>query len=307
MIETISPGPPMSLRLLHIPCLILSGHALVAQDPASPQDLGKRLASAGPEIERLMVELNFQDALTKAEALIPTAIAPYDGTGSSAAFASAIAHYNYTQAYFLAFNAAEACGQWEKALVYVKKAQELARTNKIETEKALAGPMKAWEELRDSGKKVLDANAARISELKAKQNPTNAELNELDDYLAAEKNHQMGEKSAKALLFAWDRGTKYAKSYDAYVDYIQLKIEDQEKEISSYAPAKGDKTKWAEAIAQAPSYLNSFPENKGKVAFVYRLLVLAPESQKVKRLLDLTLGKPILPEPKPKPKTTRKK
>lgn len=298
---------PMTKHLLLVPCLLLAGNTISAQAPAQPQDLNKRLAVAGPEIERLIGELKFEDALIRAESLLPQTIDPYNGQSSASAFASAIAYYNYAQAHFLAFKAAESFGQWEKALTYVKKAQELARTNKLETEKALTEPMKSWTELRESGKKVLDANATRIAELKAKQNPTNAELNELDDYLSAEKNFKMGEESSKALLFAWDRGTKYAKSYDAYVEYIQLKLDDQEKEITSYAPAKGDKAKWAEAIAQAPSYLNTFTENKEKVAFLHRLLVLAPESAKVKRALDVALGKQVAPEPKAKPAKTKKK
>lgn len=292
---------------LHIPCLVLSALTLSAQAPAPPLDLNKQLAVAGPEVERLIAELQFEEALVRAESLLPAAIEPYNGSSSTTAFSSAIAYYNYAQAHFLAFKAADASGQWEKALTLVKKAQELAQTNKVETEKALSAPMKAWAELRDSGKKVIDANAARIAELKAKPNPTNADLNELDDYLSAEKNYKMGEESSKALLYAWDKGTKYAKSYDAYVEYIQLKLDDQDKEITSYAPAKRDKVKWAEAIAQAPSYLNTFTENREKVAFLYRLRVIAPESAKVKRVLDVALGRPVTPEPKTKPRTTKKK
>lgn len=290
----------MCLRLILAPCLMLSCLAQTANASAQAQDLSKRLARNGPEIENLISEMKYQEALEKAEALIPATIDPYNGNGSAAAFASAIAHYNYAQAYFLAFKAADASGQWEKALVYVKKAQELAQTNKSETEKYLSEPMKAWEELRDRGKKVIDANSARIAELKAKLNPTNAELNELDDYLSAEKNYLVGEESAKTLLFAWDRGTKYAKSYDIYVDYIQQKIDEQEKEIVAYAPTKGDRAKWAEAIAQAPSYLKTFPEMKEKIAFIHRLMVLAPGSQKVLRALDLALGKPVAPDLKSK-------
>jgi hypothetical protein len=282
---------------------MFSGTPSLAQSP----DLTKRLAAEGPEIERLISEMKFQEALAKAEALLPATLEPYDGSSTAAAFKSAIGYYNYAQAHYLAFKAADAYGQWEKALAYVKKTQELARTNKTETEKALSEPMKAWESLRDSGKKVLEANAARIAELKAKKEPTNADLNELDDYLSAEKNYQVGAESAKALLFAWDRGTKYVKSYDPYVEYAQQKLDEQEKEIAAYAPAKGDKTKWAEAIAQAPSYLNTYPEGRERVAFIHRLMVLAPESSKVKRALDIALGKSVSPEPKAKAKPTKKK
>lgn len=286
--------------LIHALLVGLPVLVVYAQESDRQSNLTKRLAIAGPEIERLMADLKFEEALTQAEALLPASISPYDSRSLGEAFASSIAHYNLAQAHYLAFKAADACGQWEKALGYVKKAQELARTNKIETEKALTEPMKAWMELRDSGKKVLEANAARIAELKAKPSPTNAELNELDDYLSAEKNFQVGEESSKTLVFAWDRGTKYAKSYDAYVDYIQQKLDDQAKEITDYAPAKGDKRKWAEAIAQAPAYLKTFTESREKVAFLHRLLVLAPDSPKVKRALDMALGKPAAPDSKPK-------
>lgn len=291
----------MLKSLLTAFCLTLSA----SHEPPSPQEYGKQLATVGPEIERMIEDLKFGEASVRAESLLPTTVEPYNGQSTTSAFGSALAYYNYARAYFLAFKAADTSGEWEKALTYVQKAQELARTNKTETEKALTEPMKAWEELRDSGKKVLDANASRIAELKAKENPTNAELNELDDYISAEKNFKIGEESAKTLLFAWDRGTKYAKSYDAYVDYMQAKLDDQAKEISAYAPAKGDKVRWAEAIAQAPSYLKTFTENREKVAFLYRLTVLAPESSKVKRALDIALGRPVLVEQKSKP--TKKK
>lgn len=289
--------------MLFYKSILLFGNAglfLLAQNTVQPQDLNKRLASAGPEIERLMVELKFEEALKRAESLLPKTIETYNGQSSAGAFGSAITYYNYAQAYYLAFKTADAFGEWERAQTYVKKAQELAQINKIETEKALSEPMKAWTELRDSGKKIMEANASRIAELKAKQNPTNAELNELDDYLSAEKNFKVGEESSKALLFAWDRGTKYAKSYDAYVEYIQQKLDDQEKEVASYAPAKGNKAKWAEAIVHAPSYLNTFTEERERVAFLHRLLVLAPDNPKVKRTLDAALGRPIAVEPKSK-------
>lgn len=295
----------MNPRLILVPCLMLAGSVQTILASEQAQDLSKRLAIRGPEIERLISEMKYQEALEEAEALIPTTLEPYNGSGSAAAFASAITYYNYAQTHFLAFKAADAFGQWEKALVYAKKAQELAQTNRLETDKSLSEPMRAWEELRDKGKKVIDANSTRIAELKSKQNPTNAELNELDEYISAEKNFQVGQESAKTLLFAWDRGTKYAKSYDAYVDYIQQKIEEQEKEIASYAPTKGDRAKWAEAISQAPSYLNTFTETKEKVAFIHRLMVLAPGSPKVKRALDIALGKSVAPEPKSK--ATQKK
>lgn len=291
----------MLKSLLTTLCLTLSA----SPGNPSPQDFGKQLAVAGPEIEQMIVDLKFGEARDRAESLLPATVEPYNGESATSAFGSALAYYNYARAYFLAFKAADASGEWEKALTYVQKAQELARTNKSETEKALTGPMKAWEELRDNGKKVLDANANRISELKAKTNPTNAELNELDDYISAEKNFKIGEESAKTLLFAWDRGTKYAKSYDAYVEYMQAKLDDQAKEISSYAPAKGDKARWAEAIAQAPSYLKTFTETREKVAFLYRLMILAPDSPKVKRALDMAQGKPVPQDPKAK--STKKK
>ena len=56
----------------------------------------------------------------------------------------------------------------------------------------------------------------------------------------------------------------------------------------------------AEAIAQAPAYLKTFTESREKVAFLHRLLVLAPDSPKVKRALDMALGKPAAPDSKSK-------
>lgn len=294
----------------------LCAGALQAQEPPkeAPKEavkeptLAEKLKSTAPAVEKLLATFEFDQAFKLSETLPPTTITPYDGSSEPAAFRSSIAHYEYAQAFFVAFKAADAAGQWEKAEQYVKKAQEIAKANKTESEKALTAPLKLWNAVVSEAKQIVDPKAELIAELKKKwkdNTATNQELNDLDGYLIEERKVEKGGEQVRSLQYALDRGTKYADSYDSYVKYIGEKLKDFEDKIAEYAHAKGDKVKWAEAIASAPKYFDAFSQDD-KLRFLHRLKVMAPESAKVQRALDIAQGKPVAPEPKAKPAPKKK-
>lgn len=282
----------MNYRLVAFTCLCALSSVGFSQD-SEANALGKKVTAEGVIIEKLIGEYKFDEAKGVFKRLMPVEINPYRDASLNEAFFSSINHYNYARIYFLGYRLLNACGEWENALAHIQRAQEISKANKLKTEQALLGPVNAYTALRESGKKVIEENFNRIKELKEKKNPTNAELNELDDYLSAEKNFSVGEEQAKTLLYAWDRGTKYANSYDSYAELIKQKIESQENEIASYEPAKYDKSKWAEAVAKSQTYLASFPSEQEKIFFLYRLLTLSPESKVIKKAIEKSTNSKI--------------
>jgi hypothetical protein len=77
-------------------------------------------------VEQLIANFQFQDALQKAQGLLPATPPPFDKTNNQTMVASCIRAIDLGQAYRLAVEAADAAGQWEKALDYAKQAKAVA-------------------------------------------------------------------------------------------------------------------------------------------------------------------------------------
>lgn len=285
---------------LTVPALILCA-SVQAQEPAKDASLSERLRTTAPEVQKLIDTFLYEEAFQKAETLVPTTIVPYKGDNPSDAYTSALQHYDYAQAFNIAFKAADRAGRWEKAEEYIKKAQEIAKANKVATEKALNPAIKLYTDVKAEAQKQITGKEAQIADLKKKwkdNTATNQELNDLDTFMIEERKIEGADKLLKTLQFAFERGTRYADSYDSFVEYMTGKLADHKKNIADYAPAKGDPVKWAEAIAGAPKYFDAFPDKADKLCMAFRLKFLAPESAKVQRVLDVMQGKEVAPEPK---------
>lgn len=286
--------------------VMLATPALVAQNPAAEQSLAQRLRTERPDIERLLVESQPREALKRSEGLLPAAPPTFDNTDARTQVQSHLHHLALSQAYYLAFKAADASGYWEKALDYIRRAQETADANLAAVKDAFP---KVSENFKASGLRsqaVLTEHAAMIKELRAKPNLDPGEKQTLDGVLLEEKNIVEADKWSKAFLGYVQSAKEDAARYAPYVAAELARISGQEAQIAEYKAGKGEKTKWVEAIIANPSTYSSISEKRDLLSFLYRLNVLDPENKKVLRQIDVVLGK-AAPEPARKPAKAKSK
>ena len=281
--------------------LIIAVPALVASAQDAP--LAQRLRTERPEVDRLLEAFQPKEALAKAEALLPAQKPTWDNTDGNAQYRSYLALQDVASAYYLASRAALSAGLWEKALEHAKSAQATVVENATQANLAFPKIIEVYQKRAKGSQDTLDENAAFIKELRAKANPDATDKQQLDLVAAEEKSVQESEKWAKAFQGFLDAAKKDATRFDPWVKAVDDQIKAVDTQIAEYKAGKGDKAKWVEAIVSNPSYLTTgYPEKKDRVAFLYRLLVLDPESAKAQRALDIELGKIPAPVAKPAPK-----
>ena len=280
--------------------------AIFAQAPAPTPTLGQRLAAERPEIKRLQDAFEFDQAQARAEALLPTAKPVFDKSTVNAAHQSTRNFLDICQAYFMAFQAADNNGQWEKGLDYLTKALEVAKDNVDSGREALTEQRDYWHKKAEAYRPLLEKNADAIQALKAKTRLEDYEEGPMAQVKGWEKEMAEGEKWSKFFQYDLDLASRNVEDFTKFVTLQGDKIKGQATEIDDYKAHPGDKSKWVEAVVSSKSYLEtSYPEKADRVAFVHRLLVLDPASKKAQNVLDVLLGK-AAPE-KEKPAGKKKK
>ncbi len=269
--------------------LLAAAPVLVAQAPDA--SLGQRLRTERPEVERLINELQPREALTKAEALLPAAKPAFDKTNPQTMYMSYASFLSLSQAYHLAFKAANACGQWEKALDYIKKAKDAAATNYASVQEPFQRIADDSRAMAARTRKTLKDNEGYIAELKAKKDPDASDKQQLE--LVEKENANIAEFEKRAAAFEDFIKTAKADSerYDPFIGYMEKQIADEAKEIEEYKAGKGEKTKWVEAVIANPSTYAALTDKSQLIGFLYRLNVLDPENKKVLHQIDVVLGK----------------
>lgn len=282
-----------------MPFLVLATvPAWVLHAPAQDASLAQRLRTERPEIDRLINELQPREALAKAEALLPAANPPFekDATKPQAMYTSHITYLALSQAYHLAFKAANAAGQWEKAAGFIKQAQAASAEN-------YASVKEPFQQIADNSRAMavrtrntLKDNEAYIAELRAKKDPDASDKQQLE--LVEKEKQNILDLDKRAVVFEEFIKTAKADSerYQPYVEYIERQLKDQETQIAEYKAGKGDKGKWVEAVIANPQTYASITEKRDLLAFLLRLNVLDPENKKVLRQIDVVLGK-AAPDP----------
>lgn len=286
--------------------VLLAAPALVAQTPSPEPTVGQRLRTERPEIERLLADSQPREALKRAEALLPATAPAFDNTDARTQVQSHLNHLALSQAYYLAFKAADASGHWERALEHIRKAQETAAANHAAVKDAFP---KVSENFKASGLRsqaVLTEHAEMIKELRTKVNLDPGEKQTLDGAALEEKNIVEAQKWSKVFLGYAEAAREDAERYKPYVAAEESRIKGQEAQIAEYKAGKGEKTKWVEAIIANPSTYSSISEKRDLLSFLYRLNALDPENKKVLRQIDVVLGK-AAPAPAKKAVKTKAK
>lgn len=285
----------MNKSSLLLPAIVLSS-ALSAQAPAP--SLGEQVRATRPAVEKLMAELKFQEALRQAQALLPATRPAFDKTNNQTMVASCVRAIELGQAYRLAVEAADAAGQWEKALEYAKEAKAIAGENYAVVQQPFEKMVTYYNEAEAKAKQVLVDNADRIKELKAKQNLDPGEKQELDLALGVEKEVVDDAKWAKFFQTYVNAAKEETTAYDPLISVMEKKLQGEADQIAEYKAGKGDKLKWVEAVVSSPAYLEAQGDKAGKMRFLSRLAVIDPDNKKVQRQIDLLTGKAVEPAPR---------
>lgn len=276
---------------------LLSTPALLAQAPAAAPSIGQRLAAERPAINHLNETFEFAQVLAKAEALLPEKKLAFDKSTVNATHMSTRNFVDLCQVYFVAFQAADNLGQWEKGLEYLNKALEAAKENVEQGKAPLTEQRDYYTTKAANFKKLIDRNADAIAALKAKTKLEDYEEGPMNQVKAWEKEMAEGEKWGKFFQYDLDMASRCAEDYKKFVDMRDKKIKDQATDIENYKAHPGDKVKFVEGLTANKNYWENYQkaytDKADRIAMLYRLSVLAPDNNKVKNALDVQLGKAV--------------
>ena len=269
--------------------LLLCSAALIAQTPA-PIGLAPELRAALPEAQKLVTELKAREADAKLGGLLPAEIPAWDKTGPQTQFASYTAYREYTYAFFLGAQAADAAGYWEKALERFQKARDIAKINADSVKATFPLIVDYYNTLVTSSKKTLEENADFIKELRAKANPDVGDKQQLDLIKGEEEGIGKNIKSAQVFAGYIESAQKEADYYAKFCVEEEAQIKDQLDQLEKYK-FKNDKAKFVEGIMSSKTFLDQqFSEKSEKVRYLYRLNVLDPSSRKVVKEIEQLTG-----------------
>lgn len=286
------PPPPYWVKLMRtfalLPALLVST-ALVAQAPAP--SLGDRVKAERPAIEKLMADLKFSEAVQRAEALVPPTAPTFDKANNQTLVNSASAFLDLAEAHRLVVETTDAAGAWEKALDHARTAKALATECYASVKEPFAQTVSYYIQSEKRAKQVLEENADRIKELKAKTNLDPGERQELDLALGVEKEVVESAKWAKFFQTYLDVTKRESEAYDPLVAVMEKKLKGEAEQVEAYKAGNGDKLKWVDAVISSPAYLEAQGDKAGKARFLHRLAALDPENKKVQKQMDILNGK----------------
>jgi hypothetical protein len=278
--------------------------ALFAQAPAQP-GLSPELRAALPAAQKLVAELKAREADAKLSALLPAEVPAWDKAGPQTQFASYTAYREYTYAFFLAAQAADAAGYWEKSLERFQKARDIAKTNADSVKATFPLIVEYYNNLVAGSKKTLEENADFIKSLRDKTNPDEGDKQQLSLIKGEEESIDKNKKSAEIFAGYIESAKKEADYYAKQCSDEETQINEQIDQLEKYK-FKNDKAKFVEGIMSSKTFLDQqFAEKADKVRYLYRLNVLDPSNRKVAKEIEQLTGVSLAVTPseeKPAPK-----
>ena len=282
---------------------LLTPAAIFAQAPAAPSaatlNMGQKVAAIRPELNKHNEAFEYPEAQAKIEAILPAVKPAFDKSSVNNVHLSTRNYADLCQAYFLAFQAADNMGQWEKGLDYLNKALDLAKENVEAGKGPLAEQRDYYKKKANSYKALIDRNADAIKALHAKAKLEDYEEGTMTQVKGWEKEVAEGEKWAQFFQYDMDLALRNIEDFQKFVSIQDKKIKDQQSDIDTYKGHPGDKLKWVEAVISNKAYLEAYPEKGDKLTLCYRLTVLDPENKKVRKMIDVLMGRATAEPEKP--------
>ena len=299
--------------------------ALVAQAPARV-DLVQRFNSELPGINQMLKEMKNQEALTKAQALVPAERPSFNGSSLQTIVLSLEDFRGMSALYDLLAKTTSAAGQWEKAAEIQEKRAQAARVTLADLEKAQAPIADQWRKVSEESsdyvakntplqqelqtslktlredvdavnakKKKLDTKG--LEELKARIAKAPQKEQELDQITAAMPVHKQNLVNAPKVTKILGDNRKEVegmmKDADEAVAKANKAVSDQNDEITQFNTQQVikkvkivGKKNWVDAVLRVPENITKLGSPQNQAAFLNRLLVLDPGNAGAQKALD---------------------
>jgi hypothetical protein len=311
------------------PYLLLPAVALVAQAPAK-LDLVHLFNTELPGINQMLKELKMQEAMIKAQGLLPVEAPKFDGSTMLSLAQSVDDTRGMGALYGLYAKTASAAGRWETAVEIQEKRALGARATLIDFDKATIATQ--WKKAAQDSQDYVAKNEARKQELETKVAAFKAEFEdikatkkkltkdeatafndrgakiqqdeqELAQIAAALPIHQKNLVNApKVFKIIGDTRKEIEgliKTADEAAAKARKAIVNQNEEITQFNTQQVikkvkvvGKKNWVDAVLRAPENITKQGASEDQAAFLNRLLVLDPGNAGAQKALDnLKAGK----------------
>jgi hypothetical protein len=271
---------------------------------AQAQGYANKFRDNRSEIDRLMHSMKYGEVVKIVQAILPAGIPDFPQNPAD----PAVGLNNYSELgsildfHEVLYKALLASGDKEGAIVCIKKAEEIAKRNAVDTEAAMTPTIESWSTaVEESTKNIeeatpikeqLAAEKSRIESMPKRKKADNqrlavveADLDSLEQDMAVWENNL---KTAPAIVNQLNRYINTAKKDSAK---FAQEIKDMESDLADEKDVidskfKGDKVKYV--TAALPNANSMSPRDK--VQYLNRLLFLDPNSAAVRKQLDAALA-----------------
>lgn len=137
---------------------------VLAAQPAA-QNLVQRFNEGLPGINQLMAELKFQEAVDKAQGLLPAQAPVFDAKDPKTIAESMDNGRGMLALLKLQANTVSTVGQWEKALEINQKRVDYAKSLQADVDKTMTGLEGQWGKVVEEGKAYIAQNGTKVGEL----------------------------------------------------------------------------------------------------------------------------------------------
>ncbi|MDR1841475.1 MAG: hypothetical protein LBQ86_06080 [Holophagales bacterium] len=281
--------------------IILAGAGCTAQ----AQTYAQQFQAVKPELDKLMASMQYEEVIKKIQALIPAEIPAFasDPANPQVALNSYTETATIQDFYDILYRARLMSGDTEGAIATIKKAEEIAKQNAVDTEAALSPVIETWSNAIQESIKNLEEAAPVREQLEARKNKLEAkksknkkdrtELEEIQEDMAGlqnsiavwENNLKMAPDVISHLNRYIDGSKRDAGKFAQDIKDMETDLDLERAEIEKLG---NDKAKYVDAVLNTKDNFANRAQ-KDVVRILNRLLFLAPNNSGVQKQLDTAL------------------
>ena len=286
--------------------IALASAGLMAQDTAS---YVQRYQAVQPELERLIIAMEYAEAINRVEAILPVVTPPFqkDPEDPGVGIVSFQELDAIQSLHVYLGRAAVMGGDMEKALDNFRKAEEIAKLNAIEIEGVLSPLVEMWSEAIPTLEQLIQETEQMVeaveplrgqkAELEGKRRRNRAEnerlaqidstLAQVDERVSAVPQWQAELERAPLLVQQFNETIAVSKEdstkFRSAIESMQEDL-DAENELINDKFA-GDKVRYVDSVINTEENLARIANVADKVKFLNRLRHLDPQNQTVQQEL----------------------
>ena len=150
---------------MRLPLVVPAALTFVLAAQPAPQNLVQRFNDGLKGVNDLMAQLKFQEAMDKAQALVPAQPPVFDGKDPKTIGESVDNGRGMLALLKLQANTVSTIGQWEKTLEINQKRLDYARSLQADVDKTMTGLEGQWVKVVEEGKAYIAQNGTKVGEL----------------------------------------------------------------------------------------------------------------------------------------------